>query len=139
MDQVKGTVNRVELIGWLGADPEMRFLPSGVSMCSFRVATKRYAGRTEAGERVVETDWIPVETWERLAELSGKSLHKGSRVRVIGHIETQSWEDKKTGDRRFKTLVRAENVLFLDARTEAQHAADAIDEPAEDAVEELPF
>ena len=144
MDQIKGTVNRVELIGWLGAAPEQRMLPSGAAVCSFRVATKRFAGRSEAGERQIETDWLPVEAWERLAELCVQSLHKGSRVRVIGHLETQSWEDKKTGDRRFKTFVRAETVLFLDPRADAPTDSEPVSTdgepmPAEVAVEELPF
>lgn len=139
MNTIKGTTNRVELIGWLGMDPEQRFLPSGVAVCNFRVATKRYAGRMESGERIVETDWLPVEVWERQAELCGQFLHKGSRVRVVGHLETQSWEDKKTGERRFKLLVRAEDVLFLDAKSEAQQAAEAAADLSQETVEDLPF
>ena len=137
MNTVKGTANRVELIGWLGMDPEQRFLQSGATVCSFRVATKRFGARSEAGERSVETDWLPIETWDRLAELCGQYLHKGSRVRVVGHLETQSWEDKKTGERRFKLVVRADDVLFLDAKPETQQAIDAAQE--EVVAEELPF
>ena len=139
MSTIKGTVNRVELIGWLGMDPEQRFLASGAAVCSFRVATKRYTGRVESGERAVETDWLPVEAWDRLAELCGKYLHKGSRVRVIGNLQTQSWEDKKTGERRFKVVVRADEVLFLDAKPETQQAAEDAQEQAELVMEELPF
>ncbi|MBC8162297.1 MAG: single-stranded DNA-binding protein [Roseiflexaceae bacterium] len=139
MMQVKGTVNRIELIGWLGMDPELRFVPSGVAVCSFRVATKRYVGRTDAGERIVETDWLPVEVWDRTAELCGQYLHKGSRVRVAGHLESQSWEDKKTGERRFKLLVRAEDVLFLDAKAETQQPTDAVEDAREEVAEDLPF
>jgi single-strand DNA-binding protein len=140
MNQVKGTVNHVELIGWLGGDPEQRFLPSGVSVCSFRVATKRYSGRNEAGERTVETDWTPVEVWDRLAEQCASMLHKGSRVRVIGGLITQSWEDRETKQRRYKTFVRAESVLFLDARAEAQQVDEETTEASvAELVEDLPF
>ena len=59
MEQVKGTLNRVELIGWVGADPRSRFLPSGTAVCEFSIATKRVGGRNEAGERTFETDWTP--------------------------------------------------------------------------------
>ena len=66
MKQVKGTVNRVELIGWIGNAPEQRTLPSGVMVCNFNIATKRLAGRNDAGERTFETDWkpFPVFLWE---------------------------------------------------------------------------
>lgn len=135
MEQVKGTLNRVELIGWLGAEPEQRFVPSGAAVCNFRVATKRPAGRNEAGERILESEWTSVEAWEKLAEQCGRYLHKGSRVRVVGSLQTQSWEDRETGQRRFKTVVRAEDVLFLDARSEAQEQP----APAAEETEDVPF
>ncbi len=135
MEQVKGTLNRVELIGWLGAEPEQRFVPSGAAVCNFRVATKRPAGRNEAGERILESEWTSVEAWEKLAEQCGRYLHKGSRVRVVGSLQTQSWEDRETGQRRFKTVVRAEDVLFLDARSEAQGQP----APAVEETEDVPF
>ena len=65
MEQIKGTVNRVELVGWIGAEPEQRFIPSGTPVCSFRVATKRWLARGEDGARAVDTDWTTVETWEK--------------------------------------------------------------------------
>ena len=135
MEQIKGTVNRVELVGWVGAEPEQRFIPSGAAVCNFRVATKRWSGRGEDGNRSVETDWTPVEAWERLAEQCGRFLHKGSRVRVVGSLQTQSWEDRESGQKRYKTVVRAEDVLFLDARQERADEAAAVEETVED----LPF
>ena len=135
MENIKGTVNRVELVGWVGADPEQRFIPSGAAVISFRVATKRWAGRTDDGSRTVDTDWTAVEAWEKLADQCGRFLHKGSRVRVVGSLHTQSWDDRESGQKRYKTLVRAEEVLFLDARQE--QAADA--EAVEEMVEALPF
>ena len=138
MNQVKGTVNRVELVGWIGAEPEQRFLPSGTAVCTFRVATKRPAGRTESGERMFETDWTIVEAWDKLAEQCGRFLHKGSRVRVIGSLHTQSWEDRESGQKRFKTIVRADEVLFLDARERGQDEAEVVEE-APEVAEALPF
>jgi single-strand DNA-binding protein len=134
MEQIKGTVNRVELVGWIGAEPEQRFIPSGTAVCSFRVATKRWSGRSDDGSRTVETDWTTVEVWEKLAERCAQSLHKGSRVRVVGSLHTRSWEDRESGQKRFKTVIRAEEVLFLDARPELDTA-----EAVEEAVEDLPF
>jgi single-strand DNA-binding protein len=138
MQQVKGTVNRVELIGWLGAEPELRFLSSGVAVCSFRVATKRFAGRNEAGERLIETEWTTVDVWDKPAERCAQMLHKGSRVRVVGSMQTRSWEDRETGQKRFKTVVRAEDVMSLDARPDA-HDDDEVAEDAVEVVEDLPF
>ena len=103
----------MELVGWIGAEPRLRFIPSGTAVCDFRVATNRPAGRNEAGERIVEAEWTTVEAWEKLAEQCDRFLHKGSLVRVVGSLHLESWEDRETGQRRFKTVVRAEEVLFL--------------------------
>jgi len=119
-------------VGWVGAEPEQRFIPSGAAVCSFRVATKGPAGRNEAGERTFDTDWTTVEAWEKLAEQCGRFLHKGSRVRVIGSLHTQSWEDRESGQRRFKTSMRADEVLLLDARECEQDEAEAVEEIVED-------
>lgn len=133
MKQVKGTINVVELIGYVGAEPEQRTLPSGVQVCHFNLATKRWSGRNEAGERMIETDWTPVEAWDRLAERCGPVLHKGSRVRVSGSLHTRSWQDRETGQRHYKTAVRAEDILYLDTRAVAQ------EEPEEEPAQDLPF
>ena len=135
MTQIKGTVNTVELIGWVGADPEQRFIPAGTAVCSFRVATNRLSGRNEAGEWLVEAEWTTVEAWGHLGERCGRFLHKGSRVRVLGSLQTQSWEDRESGQKRYKTLVRAEDVLFLNPRERTQDESATEEEP----VEELPF
>lgn len=140
MEQIKGTVNRVELLGWLGADPELRFTPGGAAVCKMRIATKRIA-RVAGGDRTYETEWTTVEAWERQAERCNTYLRKGSRVLVTGSLRTDSWEDRESGQRRFRTLVRADEVVFLDARpddatdTERDEAAP---EPALEA-EDLPF
>jgi single-strand DNA-binding protein len=140
MSQVKGTVNTVELLGWLGADPELRFLANGAAVCNLRIATKRFAGQDAAGNREYETDWTIVEAWNKLAELCNTYLHKGSRVRIEGHLRSDAWTDKATNQPRFRTYVRATNILFLDARpglpTDAVAAAEELDAPAE---EEVPF
>ena len=125
----------MELVGWIGAEPEQRFISTGATVISFRVATKRWAGRSDDGSRTVDTDWTAVEAWEKLADQCGRFLHKGSRVRIVGSLHTQSWEDRESGQKRYKTLVRAEEVLFLDARQERAAVAEA----AEEMVEDLPF
>ena len=97
--QYRGTVNEVELIDWIGQDPEMRYTPQGTAVTTISVATKwpNHAN----GE--IKTDWIAVEAWEKLAEQV-----------------TSSWEDRESGQRRSKMLVRADNVLFLDGRASSE-------------------
>lgn len=134
MRQVRGTVNTVELIGWLGDEPEQRVFSSGARVSRFNVATKHFGVRNENGEREIETDWTLVEAWDKLGDQCVRSLHKGSRVRIVGSLRTQSWEDRETGLRRYKAFVRADEVMFLDSRPDAndQEAPEASEE-AEDA------
>lgn len=132
MRSVKGTLNNVELIGRLGADPELRLLSSGASVCRFNVATNRMGAQDEQGARQVETEWISVEAWEKLAELCGGYLGKGRRVRVSGSLRTDSWADKESGQQRYRTYVRADSVMFLDPRPGQPEQAEA-------AEEEVPF
>lgn len=136
MRQVRGTVNSVELIGWIGDAPEQRVFASGAKVCTFNVATKHWGARSETGDRGIETDWTPVEAWEKLSEQAMRFLHKGSRVRVIGSMRTQSWEDRESGQRRYKTFVRANEILFLDNRSDSngQDLPEAVEE-----TEEVPF
>ena len=114
-NQIKGTLNRVELIGWLGNDPSQRFLASGVGVCDFDVATKRVGSLDDHNNRIYDTEWITIEAWDTLSDICQDRLHKGSRVRVVGSLRTRSWEDKESGARRSRTIVRADDVLFLDA------------------------
>lgn len=116
MKPIKGTVNYVELIGWLGNDPEQRYTPSGVAIAEFSVATKRVGSRNEDGSWSYETDWLDVVAWDQLAETVVASLRKGSRVRVTGSLRVDSWEDRE-GNKRKRVNVRAEDIIFLDART----------------------
>jgi single-strand DNA-binding protein len=80
-----------------------------------------------------ETDWTPVEAWVELAETCGRYIRNGSRVRVTGSLLTRSWDDRESGQKRFKAIVRANEVLFLDARP------DTPDEAVQEAVEDPHF
>jgi single-strand DNA-binding protein len=135
MAQVKGTINRIELLGWLGQDPELRMLPNGASYCRFSIATKRYGAHDSSGAPTIETEWVSVEAWEKLAELCNRSLHKGSRVMVMGNLRSESWTDKATNQPRSRSFVRLEQIVFLDGRPGTpESAAEEIREG-----EEVPF
>jgi single-strand DNA-binding protein len=107
------TVNRIELIGFMGAMPEMRFTANGAPVTNFSLATNRY-WTDQAGEQRKATDWHRITTWGRLAEVVKAYMAKGKRVRVIGHLEYQSWTDKTTGEPRSRAVIVASQVLFLD-------------------------
>lgn len=105
-------LNKVMIIGNLGADPEMRYTADGKALTSFRVASSRnYSGPD--GERREETEWFSVVTWQKLAEQCSQFLQKGRRVYVEGRLQTRSW-DGPDGQRKYRTEVIAEKVLFLD-------------------------
>ena len=128
-------LNKVMIIGNLGADPEMRYTADGKALTSFRVAASRnYSG--PEGERREETEWFSVVTWQKLAEQCSQFLQKGRRVYVEGRLQTRSWETD--GQKRFRTEVVAERVLFLD-RAGAAPMGDE-HEPAMDMEpEDIPF
>jgi single-strand DNA-binding protein len=105
-------LNKVMLIGNLGADPEMRYTANGSAVTSFRLAVNRsFPG--DGGERRDETEWFSVVTWNKLAELLGQHLQKGRKVYVEGRLTTRSW-DGPDGQKRYRTEVVANQVLFLD-------------------------
>ena len=109
------TVNRVELIGYLGADPQVKTFENG-QIANFSVATTRRWKNREDDEWKEETEWSRVVTRGRLAEQCAAALRKGSRVRVEGRLRTRSWEDRESGQQRSATEIVASDVMFLDTR-----------------------
>ena len=106
------SLNKVQIIGNLGQDPEMRFTANGRAVSTFNVAVnRRYT--TQDGERHEETEWVRVVAWARLAELVSQYLTKGRQVYVEGRLQTRQWDDKE-GQRRYTTEVVAQDVQFLD-------------------------
>jgi single-strand DNA-binding protein len=107
------TVNRIELIGYMGAMPEMRYTPNGAPVTNFSMATNRI-WKGQDGESRKQTDWHRVTAWGRLAEVVKAYMGTGKRVRVIGRLEYQTWTDKETGAPRSPAVIVASQVLFLD-------------------------
>ncbi len=109
-------LNKVMLIGRLGADPEVRFLPSGGSVATIRLATSRRWKDKQTGERKEETEWHRVVFFSRLAEIAGEYLKKGSQVYVEGRIRTQKWQGQD-GQDRYTTEIVADSMNMLDSRS----------------------
>lgn len=109
-------VNKVILVGNLGADPEIRNLPSGSSVANFNIATSEtYTNKN--GERVTQTEWHRIECWEGLAKISEQYLKKGNQVYIEGKLRTEEWQDKE-GNTRYTTKVRAQNMTMLGGRND---------------------
>lgn len=126
-------LNKVMIIGNLGADPEMRAMPDGVPMTTFRVACNR-AGKDREGKNRMQTEWFGVVAWDKLAENCRKHLKKGASVLVEGRLRTRDWEDRD-GHKRSRVEIVANNVQYLDRRvSETSEPAQA-----DDAEEEVPF
>lgn len=108
-------LNKVMIIGRLGADPEMRFTGQGTAVTRMSVAVSRRWRDTATGENQEHTEWFRVVAWDKLAELCNEYLSKGRLIYVEGRLQTRSWEDAATGERRYATEVVAEEVVFLDS------------------------
>ena len=109
-------MNVVVLIGRLVADPELRYTPSGVAVCSFRIAVDRRF-KSESGEK--ETDFIDIVAWRQQAEFVANYMSKGRLIGLQGRMQTRSWV-QQDGQKRWKTEVVAENLQFLDKPKEGQ-------------------
>ncbi len=108
-------LNKVQLTGRLGADPEMRFTPQGSAVTTFRVASNR-SWKTTEGEQKEDTEWFSIVAWNKLAEICNQYLAKGSRVYIEGRSQTRSWEDTASGQTRYKTEIIANDMIILEGR-----------------------
>ena len=106
-------INKVIIIGNLGADPETRYVPSGAAVCNFNVAVSESWKDKSTGEIKERTEWVSVEVWGNTAEACAKYLSKGKQCYVEGKLQTDSWDDKTSGEKKYRTKVRADNVQFL--------------------------
>ena len=114
-------LNRIEIIGNVGKEPEMRFTPSGKPVTSFSVAVNSKFGGTDT------TEWFNVIAWNKLAETCNQYLEKGQQVFVEGRLQTRSWEDNDNV-KHYKTEVIANKVLFLGQRKQGEESREESEE-----------
>jgi single-strand DNA-binding protein len=110
------SVNKVILVGNLGADPETRYLPNGDAVCNIRIATTESWKDKQTGEKKEITEWHRVVFYRKLAEIAGQYLKKGSQVYLEGRIKTRKWQDKETGADRYSTEIEANEMQMLGRR-----------------------
>lgn len=103
------TINKVELLGNVGNDPEMRYTSGGTAVTRLRLATERYRRDNDP-----ETDWHNIVVWDKLAEAVAQYVEKGQRLYVAGRLVQNTW-DGDDGQRRYRTEVYAQDLVFLDS------------------------
>jgi len=122
-------LNRVQLIGYLGRDPESKYTPTGKRVTDFPIAiTHRW--KSETGEARENTEWVQIEAWGRLAEICHEYLGKGSLAYVEGRLKTDRYEDE--GGTRYFTKVVARTVQFLSDNRDDEHLIESADVPEEE-------
>jgi single-strand DNA-binding protein len=110
------SLNKIMIIGNAGADPVMRYLPSGSPVTNFNVAVNRKY-KTRDGEQKEETDWFRINCFDRLAETANQYVTKGKQVYVEGRLQTRTWEDN-AGEKRFSLEIHAFDLVLLGQRPE---------------------
>lgn len=105
-------VNKVILIGNLGSKPELKYLPSGQAVCEFRLATNE-TFKDKSGQKQEKVEWHRIKVWGKTGENAAQYLDKGRQVYIEGRIETRTWDDKTTGEKRYATEIVANTVQFL--------------------------
>jgi len=129
------SLNRVQLIGNLTRDPELRYTPNGTAVCSFGLATNR-SWKTDSGEKHDEAEFHNIVSWNKLAELCSQFLVKGRKVFVEGRLATRSWTGQD-GAQRNRTEIVISDMILLDSRRPEGEAGNQPTVPAEQSVEKV--
>lgn len=105
-------LNKVMIIGRLTRDPEIRSTPNGANVASFSVATS-FNWTDQQGQKKEQTEFHNVVAWRKLADIIGQYLKKGSQVYLEGRLQTRSWDDKTSGQKRYRTEIVVDNMIML--------------------------
>ena len=127
------SLNKVQLIGHLGADPELRYTSNGTAVATFNVATSESFRANESDEWQERTEWHRVVAWGRQAEIAGEYLAKGRQVYIEGRLQTRSWEGQD-GTKRYTTEVVTREMILLGSRSGAGGQSQRPPHPADDYV-----
>lgn len=122
------SLNRVQLIGYLGRDAEARFTANGKKYAAFTLAVNR-SWKSATGEKQEHTDWFLINAWGKLADFAAAYIKKGRLVLVEGRLQTDRWEDK--GETHYRTTVIARSIQLLDRRPEEPEEVEEAEEPVD--------
>lgn len=139
------SVNKVILVGNVGQDPEVKYTPSGVPVAKFSLATnERFKDKNEQWQD--RTEWHGIVAWQRLAEIVGEYVRKGTKLYVEGKLQTTNWQDRQSGERKYRTEIVARELVLLGSRENGHNTAaevsgrDSDADPAPAIVDEdIPF
>ena len=112
----RGSVNKVILVGNLGRDPEVRYTPAGLAVANIAIATSEVWKDKQTGENQERTEWHRIVLYQRLAEIAGEYLRKGSKIYIEGRLQTRKWQDKTTNQDRYTTEIIADSLQMLDSK-----------------------
>lgn len=112
------SANKAILVGNVGRDPEVRYSTSGTPMAKFSIATEERF-KDKSGEWQEKTEWHNCVAWARLAEIVGQYVKKGNKLYVEGRITTSSWDDQKTGEKKYRTEIVANDIVLLGGNHES--------------------
>ena len=131
-------LNKVQLIGHLGRDPELKYTTSGVPTCSFSIATNESYKNAE-GQLVDRTEWHNIVAFRKVAEVLAQYLHKGSKVYIEGKLQTRNWEDKThAGVKHYRTEIVLDEFVFLDSKGEGGGGGGSYQPKADDVPDTRP-
>jgi single-strand DNA-binding protein len=137
-------VNKVILVGNVGKDPDVKYTPSGTPVAKLSIATNERF-KDKSGEWQERTEWHNLVAWQRLAEIVGEYVAKGDKIYIEGRLHTSSWDDRQSGEKRFRTEVVAEDIVLLGGRSGVREGApERVTEPqfpeaGEITDEDIPF
>ncbi len=124
------SVNKVILVGNLGRDPEVRFMPNGEAVCNFSIATTD-SWKDKNGQKQERTEWHNIVMYRKLAEIAGEYLKKGRSVYVEGRLQTRKWQTKE-GQDRYTTEIIADQMQMLGGRSDGGNTYEVMDDPGYD-------
>ena len=122
------SVNKVILVGHLGKDPEVRYMPSGEAVANVTLATSE-TWKDKTGEKQEKTEWHNIVFYKRLGEIAGQYLKKGSLIYVEGRITTEKWQDKEGKD-RYTTKIIANEMKMLGSKSSGSSSFEVVEKPA---------
>ena len=135
-------INKVILLGNLGADPELRTTAGGDAVATISIATSDSWKDKNTGEEQQKTEWHRVVFFRRMAEVVGQYLKKGSSVYIAGQLQTNSYEDKNTGEKKYSTQIVARDMQMLGSRNSSETQSNTSEEATMDQTpmdDEIPF
>lgn len=141
------SVNKVILVGNVGKDPEVRYSPNGTPVAKFSLATnEKFKDRNDLWQE--RTEWHNIVAWQRLAEIVGEFVAKGSKLYIEGKLQTSCWEDGQSGERKYRTEIVVRDLVLLGAGVNGtgkhERAAETTEPPSAgsesaESIEDIPF